>query len=168
MFVDLGINTMPRQAGGHPHRDRVGNPRHGILNRVAHGFVPTLPSSEALRVHEKKLTKLETRAFSLPLPRLRAPGSNRHLANKSASRCILLLRRRYSNNLLPTSPPRELHRAQPVETGMGINKGASRCKGNKTPSGVLIKRASNGFQSPKDDPGDGEGAWPFVGLDLLP
>ena len=51
---------------------------------------------------------------------------------------------------------------------MGINKGASRCKGNKTPSGVLIKRASNGFQSPKDDPGDGEGAWPFVGLDLLP
>ena len=36
---------------------------------------------------------------------------------------------------------------------MGINKGASRCKGNKTPSGVLIKPTSNGFQSPKDDPG---------------
>lgn len=35
---------------------------------------------------------------------------------------------------------------------MGINKGASRCKGNKTPSGVLIKPTSNGFQSPKDDP----------------
>ena len=49
--------------------------------------------------------------------------------------------------------PEELHRVQLVETGMGINKGASRCKGNKTPSGVLIKPTSNGFQSPKDDPG---------------
>ncbi len=45
---------------------------------------------------------------------------------------------------------------------MGINKGASRCMGIKTPSGVLIKPASNGFQSPKERHGDDEGPWQFV------
>ncbi len=125
-----------------------------------------LPSSVRLCFHEKKLTKLETKAFSLPLPRLRAPRPNRHLVNERAPRCILALRRGYSNNLLPTSPLRRAPSCSAGGDGHGYQQGRLALQGQQDSEWSLDQTHLQWFSIAKGRPGDGEGVCRFVGLSI--